>query len=75
MAYGNQVKIMYLLTLKFLAWVKQQTFSEKCLSIPNLHMNVTTPAKITIQVIDLEGYLFEKIFTGLQATNFMHEYI
>ncbi|WP_042280564.1 peptide deformylase [Candidatus Protochlamydia sp. R18] len=51
-----------------------QTFSEGCLSIPNLHMNVTRPAKITIQAVDLEGNLFEEIFTGLQATNFMHEY-
>jgi peptide deformylase len=53
---------------------EKQTFTEGCLSIPNLHMHVTRPAIITIQATDIEGNIFEETLSGLPATNFMHEY-
>jgi peptide deformylase len=50
-----------------------QTFSEGCLSIPKLHMDVTRPETIEIEAMDLEGQIFQKMLSGFPATNFMHE--
>lgn len=50
-----------------------QTFSEGCLSIPNIYINVTRPSKIKIQATDLHGNRFEEELSGFAATNFMHE--
>ena len=52
---------------------EMQTFSEGCLSIPNLYMNVTRPKEIKIKATDLDGNSFEETFSGFEATNFMHE--
>lgn len=53
---------------------KTQVFSEGCLSIPNLYVNVKRPASIKIQATDLEGKTFQAVLSGYEATNFMHEY-
>jgi len=50
-----------------------QTYSEGCLSIPKLYMDVTRPESIEIEAMDLEGRIFQKTLTGFPATNFMHE--
>ena len=52
---------------------EMQTFSEGCLSIPNLHMKVTRPKEIKIQATDFNGRSFEETMVGFEATNFMHE--
>lgn len=52
---------------------EMQTFSEGCLSIPNLHMNVTRPKEIKIQATDINGHHFEETLSDFEATNFMHE--
>jgi peptide deformylase len=51
-----------------------QTFTEGCLSIPKISMNVTRPSTITIQATDLNGNSFQETLSGFEATNFMHEY-
>ncbi len=51
-----------------------QTFSEGCLSIPNLYINVTRPSSIKIKTTNLQGETFEETLSGFEATNFLHEY-
>lgn len=53
---------------------KMQMFSEGCLSIPNIHINVKRPASIKIRATDLEGNTIEDTLSGFPATNFMHEF-
>jgi peptide deformylase len=53
---------------------EMQTFTEGCLSIPHLRIDVQRPAKIRIQATDLEGHRFEETLEGFTATNFQHEY-
>lgn len=52
----------------------KQTFTEGCMSIPNMYFNVTRPSQITFQATDLNGQTFEETMQGFEATNFMHEY-
>lgn len=59
---------------KILAYSPElHVFSEGCLSIPKLFAEVTRPASIKIQAMDLNGYIFEETLLGYEATNFMHE--
>ncbi len=48
-------------------------YSEGCLSIPKLYADVLRPIAITIQAMDIDGNIFEKEFTGLQARACLHE--
>lgn len=59
---------------KILSYSSQfATTKEGCISLPKLYLPVSRPVEVTIQAINLEGELFEATFSGLQATNFMHE--
>jgi peptide deformylase len=47
---------------------------EGCLSIPGLErQEVSRPAKVKIQAMDLDGHLFEKEFTEFEAHVILHE--
>lgn len=47
--------------------------SEGCLSIPKLYAEVERPKTIRVQAQDLNGNLFEKEFSGLEARCILHE--
>lgn len=49
------------------------THGEGCLSIPGLYEEVTRPAEIDVEAIDLEGNTFTEKTTGWRAKNIMHE--
>ena len=49
------------------------THGEGCLSIPGLYEEVTRPAEIYVEAIDLEGNQFSELTTGWRAKNIMHE--
>lgn len=47
--------------------------NEGCLSIPNIHGKVSRPVYITVKAQDLEGVVFERELTHLEARCFLHE--
>ncbi|MDB2614223.1 peptide deformylase [Chlamydiales bacterium] len=46
---------------------------EGCLSIPGINCPVERPIEITLEATDLNGNLFKKRFSGLEARCIMHE--
>lgn len=52
---------------------RTQKFSEGCLSIPGLHIDVERPFSIHIEANDLEGKKTSKTVEGFEAVEIMHE--
>lgn len=59
----------------FLSRPSQESYThgEGCLSIPGFYEEVTRPAEIFVEAMDLEGNLFSEMTTGWRAKNIMHE--
>lgn len=49
------------------------THGEGCLSIPGLYEEVTRPAEIYVEAMDINGNMFSEMTTGWRAKNIMHE--
>ncbi len=49
-------------------------YEEGCLSIPNVHGDVSRPEKIVLEYQDLEGTNLVETFTGMTARVIQHEY-
>lgn len=49
------------------------TYEEGCLSIPDLFADVTRPAEVEVEWLDLDGNLQKEGFDGLWATCVQHE--
>lgn len=49
------------------------TYEEGCLSIPDQYADVTRPAEVEIEWLDLDGELQRETFGGLWATCVQHE--
>ena len=52
---------------------EQNTYEEGCLSIPDLFADVTRPAEVQVEWIDLDGTAQTEEFAGLWATCVQHE--
>lgn len=52
---------------------EQNTYEEGCLSIPDLFADVTRPAEVQVEWLDLDGALQSEEFGGLWATCVQHE--
>jgi len=50
------------------------TFNEGCLSIPDLHAEITRKSELEISYLDEEGKSHSRIFNGLIARVIQHEY-
>lgn len=46
---------------------------EGCLSFPGVYAKITRARKVTIQALNLDGQIFTKIYTGLEARCVQHE--
>lgn len=56
-------------------WVSDamNTYSEGCLSIPDQYEDVTRPAEVQVQYLDIDGQEIDQHFDGLWATCVQHE--
>jgi peptide deformylase len=56
-------------------WRSEETspYEEGCLSIPDVHEDVTRPARVKVRYTDLEGNTHEEDAEGLFATCVQHE--
>lgn len=50
-------------------WIR----GEGCLSIPGIYGSVIRPLRIKVEAMDLDGKIFVKEFSGLEARAIMHE--
>lgn len=57
------------------SWASEElnTYEEGCLSIPDQYEEVTRPAEVRVQFLDLDGNMQERHFDGLRATCAQHE--
>ncbi|MBP9854431.1 MAG: peptide deformylase [Candidatus Omnitrophica bacterium] len=46
---------------------------EGCLSIPEVHINVTRPFSVTVEYMDIENNIIEQTFENLMARVILHE--
>ncbi len=51
----------------------ENTYEEGCLSIPDMYEEITRPAEVTVQFLDVDGKEREEQYTGLWATCVQHE--
>jgi len=56
-------------------WRSEETspYEEGCLSIPDVHEDVTRPARVKVKYLDLDGNPHEEDVDGLFATCIQHE--
>jgi peptide deformylase len=56
-------------------WASKEmnTYSEGCLSIPDQYEDVTRPAEVRVEFLDVNGKEIEQHFDGLWATCVQHE--
>ena len=52
---------------------EENTYEEGCLSIPDQFADVTRPAEVEVEWMDLDGKAQRETFTGLWATCVQHE--
>lgn len=52
---------------------EKNEFSEGCLSIPGISETVTRPSSITVEAMNLDGEIFTRRLTGMDARVVMHE--
>ena len=53
---------------------KEWTFTEGCLSIPDVREDVKRKEKVTISYENIEGEVFTETYAGLSARVIQHEY-
>lgn len=53
---------------------KDFTFNEGCLSIPDLHADITRKSEVEISYLDENGKQYQKVFNDLSARVIQHEY-
>ncbi len=53
--------------------VETWIYNEGCLSIPKVYGDVERPLTIEVEATDLNGEIFNKTFTGLEARCILHE--
>lgn len=56
-------------------WSSEQlnTYEEGCLSIPDMYEEITRPAEVKVQFLDIDGQEQEEHYAGLWATCVQHE--
>ncbi len=55
-------------------WGEEYFFNEGCLSVPDIHEDVSRPESIKIEYYDDEWNFYEETFSGVAARVIQHEY-
>ena len=70
----NTMRVYELINPKILKARGAEVEQEGCLSIPNIHGDVTRPESISIRYLDPEFNLHTETYTGMNARVIQHEY-
>ncbi|MFC2089251.1 peptide deformylase [Bacteroidota bacterium] len=70
----NTFKRIFINPIILEEWGEQWSFSEGCLSIPNIREEVSRPSMVRIEYYDRDWNLKEEVFDGVKARIVQHEY-